>query len=208
MSRKGWGSACGQEVPRLRDWSRFAHPIASLGMTVAGEFRGRLRGLAGFGRSGCTVLRSRPGVAHAVDYGDGREDCDHPQDGAHAVEECAKDDQHQPLRALHEAYAAGTDQRLGAGAGVADHDGADHHEGGQHYVEEAVAASVENEQSEKLGSVTVAVDYRIKESSEARDAVGGAGNLAVHKIEEAGEDDHQAAVEKHAPLIRSRGSAE
>ena len=83
--------------------------------------------------------------------------------GRHPVEQCADDDQHQAFRALHEADAAGADQRLGAGARIADHDGADHHEGRQHHVEKAVAAGVKDQQSEELGSVTVAVDDRIEE---------------------------------------------
>jgi hypothetical protein len=77
-----------------------------------------------------SVLGSGPGVAHAVDYGDGGEDGDDPEHGGHAVEQGADDDQDEALRAFHETYAAGTDERFGAGAGVADHDRADHHDGG------------------------------------------------------------------------------
>ena len=163
--------------------------------------------MAGF-HCGGGVLGTGPGVAHAVDYGDCAEDGDDPEDWGHAVEEGSDDDEDQALGALHEADAAGADERLGAGAGVADHDGADHHERGQDYVEEAVAAGVVDEQAEELGGVTVAVDYGVEEGSEAGDAVGGAGYLAVDQIEEAGEDNDQAGVEKHAPLVVGVGRAE
>lgn len=164
-----------------------------------------LRGLAGFRCRRWGVLGSGPGVAHAVDYGDGGEDGDDPEDWGHAIEECAQDYQDQALGALHEAYAAGTDQGFGAGSGIADHDGADHYEGGQDYVEEAVAAGVEDQQSEELRSVTVAVDHGIEEGSEAGYAVGGAGYFSIDQIEEAGEDDDQSGVDEHALLVTGRG---
>src|SRR5260370_36360482 len=109
------------------------------------------------------VLGAGPGVAHAVDYGKGGEDGDEPEDGGHAVEEGSDDDEDEAFGAFHETDAAGSDQGLGAGAGVADHDGADHDEGGEHDVEEAVAAGVGDEESEELGGVTVAGYHRIEE---------------------------------------------
>ncbi len=48
-------------------------------------------------------------------------------------------------RCCSETHAARADQRFGAGARVADHDGADHHESGEHHVEETIAASVEDQ---------------------------------------------------------------
>ena len=41
---------------------------------------------------------------------------------------------HQAFGALHEADPAGADQRFGAGASIADHDGADHDERGQNHI--------------------------------------------------------------------------
>ena len=76
------------------------------------------------------------------------------------------------------------DERFGAGARVADHDGADHHEGGQDHVEETVAAGVKNQQSEKLGGVAVAVNDRIEEAAEAGHLVAGAGDASVDQVEE------------------------
>ena len=143
-----------------------------------------------------------------MDYGESGEYRDDPEHGCHAVEECADDDQNQALGALHEAHAAGSDERLGAGAGVAHHDGAYHDESSEYDVEEAVAAGVEDQQTEKLRGVAIAVNDRIEKRSEAGDAVGGAGYLAIHKIEEAGENDDEAGEEKHVPLRGGVGRAE
>ena len=77
----------------------------------------------------------------------------------------------------------------------------------EHDVEEAAAAGVEDQQSEELGGVTVAVDDGVEEGSEAGDAVGGAGDLSVDQIEEAGEDDDQAGVEEHALLVGGVGAS-
>src|SRR5581483_1932396 len=131
-----------------------------------------------------------------------------PEHGSHAVEQGAEDYQNQALGTFHEAYAAGADQGFGAGAGVADHDGADHYEGGQDYVEETLTASVKDEQAQELAGVGVAVDYGIEEGSEAGDAVGGAGDLSVDKVEKAGEDDDQAGIDEHALLGGGIGRAE
>ena len=80
-------------------------------------------------------------------------------------------------------------------------------EGGEDYVEEASAAGEEDQQTEELAGIAVAVDDRVEEGSEAGDAVGGAGDLSVDQIEEAGEDDYQAGVDEHALLVRSVGRA-
>ena len=154
------------------------------------------------------VLGSGPGVAHAVDYRDCAEHCDHPQHWGHAVEQCSEDYQDQALGAFHESHTAGSDQAFGTGSGVADHDGADHDEGGEDDPEEASATGVEDQESEELAGVGVAVDDRVEESSEAGDAVGGAGDLSVDEIEESREDDDQSGVEKHALLVRGVGGAE
>ena len=59
-----------------------------------------------------------------------------------------------------------------------------------------------------MGGVGVAVDDGVEEGSEAGDAVGGAGDLSVDQIEEAGEDDDQSGVEEHALLVAGVGGAE
>ena len=62
-----------------------------IGTTEVVPFPVTLRGLVGgYGDRG--VLGAGPGVAHAVDYGDGAEDGDYPEDGGHAVEEGSEDD--------------------------------------------------------------------------------------------------------------------
>src|SRR5579862_2622625 len=90
------------------------------------------------------VLRTRPGVAHAVDHGDGAQHGDHPKYRSHAVEQSAEDHEDEAFGALHESDAAGTDQAFSAGAGIADHDGADHHEGCEDDIEESSAAGIKN----------------------------------------------------------------
>src|SRR5580704_13286906 len=167
-----------------------------------------LGSLAGLGGAYGRVLGSGPGVAHAMDDRDCAEDCDDPEDGGHAVEESSEDDQDQAFGAFHEADAAFADQAFGAGAGVADHDGADHDEGGEHDVEEAVAAGVEDEQAEELRRVTVAVDDGVEEGSEAGDAVGGAGDFSVDEIEESGKENYQAGVKEQMLLRHRVGGAE
>jgi len=154
------------------------------------------------------VLGAGPGIAHAVNDRDCAQHCNHPQHWGHAVEEGSEDDEDEAFGAFHEADAAGGDQAFGAGAGIADHDGADHDEGGEDDVEEASTAGVEDEQAEELAGVTVAVDHGIEKGSEAGDAVGGAGDLSVDQIEEAGEDDDQSGIKKHVLLIVSVGRAE
>src|SRR5580698_5115311 len=81
-------------------------------------------------------------------------------------------------------------------------------EGGEHHPEKTPATGVENQQAEELAGVAVAVDDRIEERSEAGDAVGGAGDLSVDQVEEAGEDDDQAGVEEHALLVVGVGGGE
>ena len=149
------------------------------------------------------------GEADAVDHRDGGEHGEHPQDGSHAVEERADDDQHDALGTLHEADLAGGDERLGAGAGVADHDRGGHDEGDQHHVEEAVGAGVIDQQAEEDRHVGVAVNDRIEESAEDGDLVGGAGHPAVHHVKDAGADDDQPGVDEAARLVVVRaGKAE
>src|SRR5580692_4245935 len=101
-----------------------------------------------------------------MDHGDGRERCEHPEDRGHhspAIEERAEDDEDNALGPLHEADLALSDQGLGSGAGVADHERGDHDEGGEEDVEEAVATGVEDEQAEEEDYVGVAVDDGVKE---------------------------------------------
>ena len=77
-------------------------------------------------------------------------------------------------------------RRFGAGAGVADHDRADHYDRGEHYVEEAVAAGVKDQQAEELRGVAVAVDYGIEEASEAGHAIAGSSHGAIDQVEKTG----------------------
>lgn len=91
-----------------------------------------------------------------MDDGDGGEHSQDPQHrghGAPLLEQSADDDQHDALWPLHEADLTTSDERLGAGAGVADHDGADHHKRHQPYIEEAVSAGVVDQEPEEEGDV-------------------------------------------------------
>src|SRR5262249_43751430 len=79
--------------------------------------------------------------------------------------------------------------------------GADHHERGQHDIGEALAAGVEDEQSQKLRGIAVAVDDGIKEGAEAGDAVGGAGDLSIDKVKKPRTDDDESRIAEHAGLV-------
>src|SRR5579863_2755215 len=125
-----------------------------------------------------------------MDYGDRGQHRDNPQDGGHAVEQGSDDDQHQALRAFHETNTAGTNQRFGTSASVADHDRADHYDRGKHYIEEPIAAGVKDQQAEELGSVAVAVNHRIEETAEAGHAIAGSSHGAIHQVKKTGPDDH------------------
>src|SRR5271166_781976 len=74
--------------------------------------------------------------------------------------------------------------------------------------QEAIATRVEDKEAEELRSVAIAVDHRIEECSEARDAVGGAGHLTIHEVEEAREDNHEASEEKQMALGSGVGRSE
>ncbi len=150
------------------------------------------------------MLRHFVGVTDAVNDGEGRKYGQNPENRGHrapAIKERAQDDEHDALRSLHEADLALTDQRLGAGAGVAHHKRRDHDEGGQHDVEESVAAGVKHQQPEEEYYVGVAVDDGIEKCAEDRDLVGLAGNASVHHVEDAGADDDQGGINEHAYVI-------
>src|SRR5208337_753506 len=99
-----------------------------------------------------------------------------------------------------ETYAAGTDERFGAGAGVTDHDRANHHDGGEDDIKEAVASGVKNQESEELGGVAIAVDDGVEKTAEAGHAIAGSSHGAIHQVEETGSDDDQPGVAEHASL--------
>src|SRR5258707_9302954 len=80
-----------------------------------------------------------PGEIDAVDDGEGGNDGNDPEDGAHAIEDSADDEEHDALGALHKADLAQRDEGLGAGAGIADHDGAGGGGGGGDNVGSAAA---------------------------------------------------------------------
>ena len=122
--------------------------------------------------------------------------------------ERTKDDEHDPLWPLHEAHLAGADQCFGAGASVADHQRGDHDEGGEHHVEETVAARVEDQQAKEEDNIGVAVDDRVKERAEDGDLIGLPGNATVHHVEDACADDDQARVEEVADVVVAVRKAE
>ena len=102
---------------------------------------------------------------------------------------------------LHETYAAGTYQRFSAGAGVADHNRADHRDGGKDNVDRAAVAAVKHHQAHELGGIAVAVDHRVEESAEAGDAIAGLSHSAVNQVEEPRANDDQSGVAEHAGLV-------
>src|SRR6185295_1299013 len=66
---------------------------------------------------------------------------------------------------------------------------------------------VENQQSEKLRCIAVAINHRIEEAAEAGYLVAGASHASVDQIEEAGTDDDQSGVAEHSRLVISVGIA-
>ena len=151
------------------------------------------------------------GIEDAVDDGDGGDDGEDPEDWRHdspALEEGAENDEDDALGAFHEADLALADEGLRAGAGVADHQRSDHDEGGEEDVEEAIAARVEDQESEEENDVGVAVDDGVEESSEDGDLVSLAGNAAIDHVEDAGADDDEAGIEEHSDVILLVAKAE
>src|SRR6185437_1256377 len=205
------------------------HPLTKMGCTPSSERQpesGLLFGLAlemrggdlgsgdfgdldGTGRGGGSG--HLPGVLNAVDDGDGGEDGENPEDGGHdspAVEEGSQDEKDDTLRAFHEADLALADERLGASAGVADHERGDHDEGGEEDVKEPVATRVKNQKPKEENNIRVTVDDGVKEGSEDRDLLRLTGDAAVDHVEDAGADDDQAGVEEHAGIVVLVGEAE
>src|SRR5258707_11175669 len=88
-----------------------------------------------------------PGVVDAVDDGEGGDDGDDPEDGAHAIEDAADDEKNDAFGALHEADFAQGDKRFGAGAGIADHDGAGGGDGGEDDVGSSATHGVVDQQA-------------------------------------------------------------
>src|SRR5208282_5796588 len=70
---------------------------------------------------------------------------------------------------------------------------------------EAVAARVENQQSEEQRGIAVTVDDGIEKPSEAGHLVREAGDAAIHQVEESRSDDDQSGIEKHAALVVAVG---
>src|SRR5713226_8653425 len=139
-----------------------------------------------------------PGEIDAVDDGEGGNDGNDPKDGAHAIEDPADDEEHDALGALHEADFAQGDERLGAGAGVTDHDGAGGGDGGEDDVGSAAADGIVDQEAHVEGHVGVTVESGIVEGAEGGDAVLAAGDLTVEHVQEAGEENDQSAGEKTA----------
>ena len=121
------------------------------------------------------------------------------------VEERSQDDQHDALRALHETDLALTDESLGAGARIADHQGSDHHKGHQHNVAEAVDATVVDQQSKEQHHIRVAINHRIEKGAEDGNLIRAARHAAVYHIEDASAKDDHAGEKEHAPRVGGIG---
>jgi hypothetical protein len=150
-------------------------------------------------------------IADAVDDCSGGKNGQNPEDGRHgspAVEESAKNDEHNALRALHKADLAGTDESFCAGAGVADHQGCDHDEGREKNVEQAVGAGIVDQQAEEQSNVGIAIDDGVKECAEDGDLLGLAGDAAIHHVEDSRTYNDQAGVGEHADIIMGPGIPE
>src|ERR1700747_3516320 len=83
-----------------------------------------------------------PGEIDAVDDGEGGNNGNDPENRPHPIDEPAYDQQDKALGALHEAYFAQGDEGFGAGARIADHDGAGSGDRGQDDVGSAAADGI------------------------------------------------------------------
>src|SRR6185437_103507 len=183
--------------------------------------------LAGFGRDhlwfgggfGCCVsggvfiqdTRLLVSKGDAVDDGYGGQNSQHPEHRSHgspAGKQSSNDHQHNALGTFHEAYLARPDERFGAGTGVAHHNRADHDDGDQYQVEEAVGAGIINQQAKEERHIAVAVDDRIKEAAKGGDLVGSAGHAAINHVKDSSPNDHQPGIEEHARVISGTGKTE
>lgn len=210
--------ACERGVGGVRSHTRISL-LEARGRRVTGGGRGEEKGLRaavgrghGFaGLEGGDVAGLLEGVADAVNDGDGGEGGEDPEYGGHGVpahEEGAEDDEDDAFGALHESDLAFSDQGLGPGAGVADHEGGDHDEGGESDEEEAVSAGVKDEQSEEEDDVGVAVDDGVKEGTEDGDLLGLSCDASIDHVEDAGADDDDSGIEEHADVVVGIGEAE
>ena len=132
------------------------------------------------------------GEHHAVHHRQVAEHRDHPQHRRHAVEQRADDQQHHALGPFHEADLALGNRVFRPRAGIADHHRGGHHQRRQHHVKGPVDRSVPDQQAHQQRQIRIAVQHRIEEAAEARDAIGFAGHAAVHHVEQSRADDHHA----------------
>jgi len=137
-----------------------------------------------------------PGEIDAVDNGERGNDSNDPQDWAHAIEEPSDDEQDETLGPLHEADFAEGNKGLGAGAGIADHDGAGGGDSGKHDVGSATAHGIVDQEAHVKGHIRIAVERGIVKGAEGGNAVLAAGDLAIQNVQEAGEENDQRASEE------------
>src|SRR5664279_1327745 len=68
-----------------------------------------------------------------------------------------------------------------------------------------VDARVIDQQSEEQNHVGIAVNHGVEERAKHGYLVGAAGHPAIDHVEDAGPDDHQTCIEKHAAGIGGVG---
>ncbi len=141
-----------------------------------------------------------------MDDGEGGNDGNDPEDGAHAIEDSADDEEHDALGALHKADLAQRDEGFGAGARIAHHDGAGGGDGGEDNVGSAAADGIVDQEAHVEGHVGIAVESGIVEGAEGGDAVLAAGHLPIQNVQEAGEENNERAGEKSANGEESGGA--
>src|SRR6185437_13964847 len=183
------------------------------GFALAGFGRDHLLFGGGFGCcfSGCLCIQDAGLLVSkrdAVDDGYGGQNSQHPEHRSHcapASKQSSNDHQHNALRTFHEAYLACPDERFSAGTRVAHHDRADHDNGDQYQVEEAVGAGIINQKAKEERHIAVAVDDGIKEAAKGGDLVGSAGHAAIHHVKDSSSNDHQPGIEEHARVVSGIG---
>jgi hypothetical protein len=114
-----------------------------------------------------------------------------PEDGTHAPRHAADDQQNEALWPLHESHLAGRNQRFGARAGIADHERTRHGDCRKRHVERPADQGVVNDQAHVEGEIGIAVERRIEEGPESRDAADAARHLTIGHVEKAREKEHR-----------------
>ena len=151
------------------------------------------------------VTRRAPGEGDALERGEVRQHGEDPERGLEQVQQRARDETDHALRPLHHADRAPHADRLGASLRVAHHHRADEPGHRDDRAARVGNLRVEHDDREQHHQVGVAIDDRVEKGSERRDLAGGAGQRAVEKVAEPGQDQQHTALAEVPGAERRRG---